>query len=89
MNKRVVYTRALVRVTFAALMCVSLVPLETSAQEGGDAGAKPKPAGPIRRMPDGKPDLTGFYGADAGGANYGLEKHERDFLRHRRSGRRL
>jgi hypothetical protein len=24
-------------------------------------------------MPDGKPDLTGWYQADAGGANYGLE----------------
>ena len=47
-----------------------------SAQEGGDGGDKAakKPAGPIRRMPDGKPDLTGFYGADAGGANYGLER---------------
>jgi hypothetical protein len=25
-------------------------------------------------MPDGKPDLNGFYIPDAGGANYGLEK---------------
>jgi hypothetical protein len=28
----------------------------------------------IRRTPDGKPDLNGFYEPDAGGANYGLEK---------------
>jgi hypothetical protein len=28
----------------------------------------------IRRTPDGKPDLQGFYEPDAGGANYGLEK---------------
>ena len=28
----------------------------------------------VRRMPDGKPDLQGFYEPDAGGANYGLEK---------------
>jgi hypothetical protein len=34
----------------------------------------------IRRMPDGKPDLSGYYEADAGGANWGLERHERDFL---------
>ena len=34
----------------------------------------------IRRMPDGKPDLSGYYESDAGGANYGLEQHERDFL---------
>jgi hypothetical protein len=47
------------------------------------AGAKlppPKVTGDIRRLPDGKPDLTGWYEADAGGANYGLEGHERDFL---------
>jgi hypothetical protein len=29
----------------------------------------------IRRTADGKPDLQGFYESDAGGANYGLEKH--------------
>ena len=29
----------------------------------------------LRRTKDGKPDLTGFYQADGGGANYGLEKH--------------
>lgn len=34
----------------------------------------------IRRLPDGKPDLSGFYQANAGGANYGLERHARDFL---------
>jgi hypothetical protein len=28
----------------------------------------------LRRTPDGKPDLNGFYVPDAGGANYGLEK---------------
>jgi hypothetical protein len=43
----------------------------------GGAGAPARaPSTPIRRMPDGKPDLSGFYTADAGGANYGLEKHE-------------
>jgi hypothetical protein len=31
-------------------------------------------------LPDGKPDLTGYYSANSGGANYGLEKHDRDFL---------
>jgi hypothetical protein len=31
-------------------------------------------------MPDGKPDLTGIYSANAGGANYGLEQHPQDFL---------
>jgi hypothetical protein len=35
---------------------------------------------PIRRLPDGKPDISGYYMADAGGANYGLEKHDQEFL---------
>ena len=52
------------------------------AQQRGARGAAPAAAAqpPIRRMPDGKPDLTGYYSADAGGANYGLERHSQDFL---------
>jgi hypothetical protein len=52
------------------------------AQQRGARGAAPRAAAqpPIRRMPDGKPDLTGYYSADAGGANYGLERHAQDFL---------
>jgi len=34
----------------------------------------------LPRMADGKPNLTGYYQSNAGGANYGLEKHARDFL---------
>lgn len=40
----------------------------------------PKATGPIRRLPDGKPDLSGWYELDAGGGNYGLERRARDFL---------
>ena len=32
----------------------------------------------LRRTADGKPDLTGYYQSNAGGANYGLEKHRQD-----------
>ncbi len=32
----------------------------------------------LRRTADGKPDLTGYYQSNAGGANYGLEKHKQD-----------
>jgi hypothetical protein len=39
---------------------------------GGRGGAAADTT-PVRRMPDGKPDLSGFYQADAGGSNYGLE----------------
>jgi hypothetical protein len=34
----------------------------------------------VPRLPDGKPDLNGYFQADAGGANYGLETSEREFL---------
>ncbi len=46
--------------------------------QGPPAPAPAKDPGPIRRMPDGKPNLEGHYAADAGGANYGLEKHPQD-----------
>ena len=36
-------------------------------------GAAPSP---IKRMADGKPDISGVYQADGGGANQGLEKRE-------------
>jgi len=40
------------------------------------ASATPARAVPnLRRTADGKPDLQGFYESNAGGANYGLEKH--------------
>jgi hypothetical protein len=77
MNKRIsVFLRAILPVAF-------LLPLGTAfvtAQEGGAPAATAKAPGPIRRMPDGKPDLSGFFQSDAGGANYGLERHDRDFL---------
>jgi hypothetical protein len=40
----------------------------------------PMPKGEIKRMPDGKPDLQGYFMPDGGGANYGLGKHAQDFL---------
>ena len=43
-----------------------------------------KPVANLRRTPDGKPDLQGFYDPDGGGANYGLEK-----TRRRRTSRRV
>jgi len=53
---------------------VSFAPLPIAAQQRGQRrGGPATPPPPIRRLPDGKPDLTGWYQADAGGANYGLE----------------
>jgi len=34
----------------------------------------------LRRTAEGKPDLSGLYQSNAGGANYGLEQHAKDFL---------
>ena len=33
----------------------------------------------LRRTADGKPDLTGYYQSNAGGANYGLEQRRSEF----------
>ena len=49
---------------------------QAGAPAGGRAGRGTGPeAGPIRRTPDGKPDLSGFYNSDHRGANYGIEAH--------------
>ena len=42
--------------------------------------APPAVTGEIRRLPDGKPDLSGWYELDAGGGNYGLESSPQIFL---------
>jgi hypothetical protein len=66
-----------------AILWISLAASSAAAQGGRGGGRGQAPAakaGPIRRMPDGKPDLTGIYSANAGGANYGLEQHPQDFL---------
>jgi hypothetical protein len=66
-------TTALVRaVAAAALLFAGSPGLEA---QGPPAPAVKKNPGPIRRMPDGKPNIEGHYAADPGGANYGLEKH--------------
>ncbi len=69
-------TRATVtiRALLAAVLVVPIVSIEIAAQE---PTTDPSPPGPVRRMPDGTPDLNGFFRSDAGGANYGLETHPR------------
>jgi hypothetical protein len=51
-------------------------PGQVQAEQPVASGAPP----PIRRMADGKPDLQGYYMPDGGGGNYGLGKHDVDFL---------
>ena len=46
----------------------------------GASLSDPKPTGTIRRLPDGKPDISGWFEIDAGGGNYGLESSPQIFL---------
>ena len=82
MNKHLsVLARAALVAVGAAVVAASAF-VAVGAQRGAApaAAAPAPPPGPIRRMPEGKPDLTGFFQSDAGGSNYGIERHERDFL---------
>jgi hypothetical protein len=82
MNKHlcVLARAALVSLGVAIVAPHAFVVVDAQRGAGPGAAAPQPPPGPIRRTPDGKPDLTGFFQSDAGGSNYGIEKHERDFL---------
>ena len=54
-----------------------LVPAVSNLEAQGPPARKP--AGPVLRTPDGKPNLQGHFQADAGGANWGLEFHPEVF----------
>jgi hypothetical protein len=71
------------RFLFTAIVAAAVLapPADLGAQgRGRGRGGAAEPAEPVRRMPDGTPDISGLYQADAGGANYGLERHSQDFL---------
>src|SRR5947209_4012099 len=75
--------RIILTTVFATLVALPVMAQGGRGQGGrgqGGRGQAPRSSGPIRRMPDGKPDLSGYYSANSGGANYGLERHDRDFL---------
>jgi hypothetical protein len=69
---KAVNAAVLTGILMAATVLVAFAPLPIAAQRGRGRGDGTPPP-PIRRMPDGKPDLSGLYSADAGGSNYGLE----------------
>jgi hypothetical protein len=50
-------------------------PMTITAAIAPAAASPVSAAANIHRKPDGKPDFQGYYLPDAGGANYGLEKH--------------
>jgi len=70
MTRAAVTTRALL----VAVLVVPMLSVEIAAQAPATA---PPPPEPIHRLPDGTPDLNGFYQSDGGGANYGLAPHPR------------
>ena len=69
----------LIRAMLATALLLPLAPEVGVGQGAAPQPPRPKPA-PIRRAADGKPDISGVYLPDAGGANYGLERHPQDFL---------
>ena len=56
------------------LAAVALAGVAVPALAQAPAPAAATKPGPIKRGPDGKPDISGMFMADHGGANYGLEK---------------
>ena len=61
----------------ALLTAVLVVPIMSIGIAAQAPTTDSPPPGPVRRMPDGTPDLNGFFQADGGGANYGLAPHPR------------
>ncbi len=52
--------------------------IPVAAPHASDSSATP--AANVHRKPDGKPDFQGYYVPDAGGGNFGLERHAGDGL---------
>jgi len=69
-------THVPLRTLLAAAMLASLMSIDMAAQA---PVAAPPPPGPVKRMPDGRPDFNGFFQTDAGGANWGFEAHKEAF----------
>lgn len=65
----------MIRTLITTLLVVATLPIGLAAQ----TPAPPPQAGPVQRLPDGKPDLNGFFQANHGGANWGLEPHKEVF----------
>jgi hypothetical protein len=69
------------RTTLLAVLTAATITEPSLAQAPAAAAAAAKAApGPVKRMADGTPDIQGMFMADAGGANYGLQKSSGDAL---------
>ena len=58
-----------------ALLLAAIVPAAWGQGLFGTGQRGPNKPGPVLRMPDGKPDLEGYWVTQANGAPYGVEKH--------------
>jgi hypothetical protein len=61
---------------------VATIPADNVAFDANASANLPLPTvgADIKRLPNGKPDLSGYFMTDAGGANYGLEDTKGGFL---------
>lgn len=56
------------------MMLLSLAPMAALQAQQGARGRGGPPAGPVKRRPDGKPDISGYYNSpNAGGAAFNVE----------------
>jgi hypothetical protein len=63
-------------VSFALTGSVTIALLVPGVSVSQETGGTKRPAGPIRRLPDGKPDLTGYWNARGRVGMYSVEKTE-------------
>jgi len=73
-------TRALMGTAVVVALAAPWLSQHLLGQGAAPPTQEQKAKEPVRRLPDGKPDISGHYQSDGGGANYGLEKHPQDFL---------
>jgi hypothetical protein len=62
------------------------VPSTIVTAQAPAAATQKAPPGPVKRMPDGTPDIQGMFQSDPGGANYGLATRTGDTLTPRTRG---
>jgi hypothetical protein len=69
-----------------AAAAIAATPAIVTAPAPPAAATQKAPPGPVKRMPDGTPDLQGMWQSDPGGANYGLSTRTGDTLTPRTRG---
>jgi len=60
----------------AALALAAFIPCPAAAQAVSSARNAPQPAGPFKRLPDGRPDLQGYWQTQNGFTAFDVEEHK-------------